>query len=188
LRQTALSLEQRFPSARKNSCLKTMNDAPSAFWDFSLRFYAKPGVPAACLELQDRGGADVNVVLFLLYLARRGRRISQADAAALDGAVAEWREQVVRPLRTARRHLKTVGLPFAGEPAAQLRNDIKRHELAAERIQQLALEQQFPCATFGEAADSAIAAASANLEAYATHIGALPATAVSSLLQSFDQP
>jgi len=164
-----------------------MNDAPSAFWDFSLRFYAKPGVPAACLELQDRAGADVNVVLFLLFLARHGRRMTRSDAATLDGAVAEWRERVVRPLRSVRRHLKTTGQPFAGEPAARLRDNIKRNELAAERIQQLALEQQFPCAGFGQSADSPAAAASANLDAYAAHIGTLPADAVSTLLQFFDQ-
>ena len=164
-----------------------MNDAPSAFWDFSLHFYAKPGIPAACLELQDRAGADVNVVLFLLYLASHRRRITQSDMTALDSTVALWREQVVRPLRTARRHLKIAGQPFVGEPAARLREEIKRNELAAERIQQLALEQQFPCATFGEAADSTTAAASANLQAYAARLGPLPDRAVGTLLQTFDQ-
>lgn len=165
-----------------------MNDTPSAFWDFSLRFYAKPGIPAACLELQDRAGADVNVVLFLLFLARHGRRVTRSDAAAIDDTVAGWREQVVRPLRTARRHLKIAGQPIAAEPAANLRNEIKRNELAAERIQQVTLEKQFPCANFGQPADSPTAAASANLAAYAALIGTLPANAVSALLQSFDQP
>ena len=151
-----------------------MNDAPSAFWDFSLHFYAKPGIPAACLELQDRAGADVNVVLFLLYLARHRRRITRSDMATLDSTVALWREQVVRPLRTARRHLKIAGQPFAGEPAARLREEIKRNELAAERIQQLALEQQFPYATFGEAADSTTAAASAGVNNPSANAGAIP--------------
>ena len=39
---------------------------------------------------------------------------------------------------------------FAGEPAAHLREEIKRNELAAERIQQLALEQQFPLKVINE--------------------------------------
>ena len=38
------------------------------FWGFSLRIYARQDVPQACLALQDEGGADVNLVLFLLYL------------------------------------------------------------------------------------------------------------------------
>jgi len=165
-----------------------MNDASSEFWNFSLRFYASPGVAAACLELQDHGGADVNVVLFLLYLARNGRCINPADAALLDNTVAEWREQVVRPLRVTRRHLKTVGMPFAGDPASRLREEIKRNELAAERIQQLAIESNFPFAAVGSAAESPAAAARANLDAYAAHVGTLPATAVSTLLQTFNQP
>ena len=117
-----------------------MNIKTSAFWEFSLRFYALPGVAPACLDLQDKGGADVNVVLFLLYLASRGRRIGRDEVARIDGMVAAWREQVVRPLRTARRHLKSVTAPFAGEDAANLRNEIKRNELAAEKIQQHAIE------------------------------------------------
>ena len=164
-----------------------MNDAPSAFWDFSLHFYAKPGIPAACLELQDRAGADVNVLLFLLYLARHRRRITRSDMATLDNTVAMWREQVVRPLRTARRHLKIADQPFASESAARLRNEIKRDELAAERIQQVALEKQFPCASFGQPDDSPTAAASANLEVYAAQLGPLPDKAVDTLLQTFDQ-
>jgi uncharacterized protein (TIGR02444 family) len=164
-----------------------MSDASSAFWDFSLAFYARTGVAAACLELQDRAGADVNVVLFLLFLAHNGRRTTTAEVAAIDQLVAQWREQVVRPLRTARRHLKTADTPFAGEPASRLRDEIKRQELAAERIQQLAIEARFPCATTGSGAESAAVAARANLDAYAACVGTLPAAAVDTLLQSFTQ-
>ena len=87
-----------------------MNDAPSAFWDFSLRFYARPGVAAACLDLQDEAGADVNVVLYLLFLASQGRQLAQTEVAEIDNLVAVWREQVVRPLRSARRHLKNASM------------------------------------------------------------------------------
>ena len=44
----------------------------SAFWRFSLELYARDGVPAACLALQDREGADVNLVLLALWLGESG--------------------------------------------------------------------------------------------------------------------
>ena len=159
-----------------------MNDASSPFWDFSLRFYARPGIATACLDIQDQAGADVNVVLYLLFLAQQRRQLSLPEVVDLDHTAASWREQVVRPLRTARRHLKNVAAPFAGDAASRLRDDIKRSELAAEHIQQLAIEQRYPCATVGIAAESAAYAAGANLNAYAAHIGALPATAVNTIL------
>jgi len=46
----------------------------SPFWRFSLRFYSRPGVAAACLALQDEAGADVNLMLFLLFLAKTTHR------------------------------------------------------------------------------------------------------------------
>ncbi len=165
----------------------TMNDAPSAFWDFSLRFYARPGVAAACLDIQEQARADVNVVLYLLFLATKGRQLAQTEVTEVDNLVTIWREQVVRPLRTARRHLKTVTAPFIGDAAGRLRNEIKRSELEAERIQQLTIEQSFPCATFGSAAASPAGAARANLDAYGAHIGGLPVAAARVLLENFNQ-
>jgi uncharacterized protein (TIGR02444 family) len=32
------------------------------FWEFSLAFYAEPGVAPACLAMQDLEGVDVNLV------------------------------------------------------------------------------------------------------------------------------
>ncbi len=164
-----------------------MSDAPSPFWDFSLRFYARPGVAAACLALQEEAGADINVVLYLFFLARHNRQVNAQDIAAIENTVAGWREQVVRPLRATQRHLKSVAALFTGDAATRLREEIKRSELAAERIQQLTIEQQFPCATFGAATASAAAAARANLEAYAARIGALPADAVNTLIELYDR-
>ena len=162
-----------------------MIEANSAFWDFSVGFYAKPGVAAACLELQDKGGADINVVLYLFFLADRGRRPDREEIARLDAAVAGWREQVVRPLRTLRRRLKSAAAPFAGEASGRLRDEIKRNELAAERIQQHTIEWLFPPATFGHAASSREEAVRASLDAYAGLIGGLPAEAASCLIDIF---
>ena len=43
----------------------------SIFWQYSIVFYARPGVAAACLALQDREKADVNLILLAFWLASR---------------------------------------------------------------------------------------------------------------------
>src|SRR3954470_15433331 len=84
---------------------KPRDDSP--FWRFSLRFYARAKVASACLALQDETGADVNLVLFLLFLADHQRQVAQAEVARLDHSVQGWRSEVVKPLREIRRALKT---------------------------------------------------------------------------------
>src|SRR5216683_1844224 len=70
----------------------------SLFWRFSLRFYSRPSVAAACLALQDEAGADVNLMLFLLFLAEHKRQVTREDIARLDSTVRRWRDCVVKPL------------------------------------------------------------------------------------------
>jgi uncharacterized protein (TIGR02444 family) len=87
-------------------------------------------VGGACLDLQDRHGLDVNLVLLCCWLGSSGRgRLSGADLAAAESAVATWRRAVVEPLRAVRRALKT--MPVAGAPT--LRQEVQRLELVAER-------------------------------------------------------
>ena len=47
---------------------------PSAeqLWQFSEQHYARPGVAAACLQLQDDYDANVNLLLLLVMLEERG--------------------------------------------------------------------------------------------------------------------
>lgn len=161
-----------------------MHDPSSAFWDFSLQFYGRPGVASACLELQDSAGADINVVLYLFYLAAQSRRLDEDAIAALDAATVQWRDRVVRPLRMARRHLKSCPAPFAGDGSAELRNAIKRDELAAERIEHTAIERLCPPRNAATAA-SPEAAIRCSLDVYGRRIAALPATARETLISLF---
>lgn len=153
-----------------------MKQAPGqdGFWEFSLRLYAQPGVPPACLALQDQGGADVNLALFLLYLADRGRLLDDAGVAALDEATRDWREQVVKPIRGVRRLLKGDVGAFSQAATSRLRADIKQAELAAEKLQQLTLESLAPPASAGEAASSRRLAAATHLASYASRCGTWP--------------
>jgi uncharacterized protein (TIGR02444 family) len=157
----------------------------SAFWRFSLRFYALPGVAAACLALQDEAGADVNLLLFLLFLADGGRAVSGDDVARLDASIAPWRSEVVEPLRALRRRLKTgIG---AVPPALSegLRTMVKKVELEAERLEQGRLENH--TLSLGKPAARA-AAARTNLDAYAAYLGHLPAGPRDLVLAAFSAP
>ncbi len=144
-------------------------NSSEGLWAFSLRIYARPGVAQACLALQDKAGMDVNLLLFALWTASRGQRLTAADMARVDAATRPWREGVVRPLRAARRALKAQG---GTEAAQQLRNQVKRAELEAERLQQAAMEALLPPQT-ERMSDAGLARA--NLAAYADGAGlALP--------------
>jgi uncharacterized protein (TIGR02444 family) len=111
-----------------------------AFWDFSLALYAKPGVAAACLALQERHGIDVNTLMFCVWLGESGR--GPAAPAALDAAfaaVASWHAQVVRTLRPLRQRLKFGFDPVDPELVRALRARIQKIEIDAEHVEQLTL-------------------------------------------------
>src|SRR5208282_5489661 len=76
------------------------NESP--FWRFSLRFYALPGVAPACLVLQDEAKADVNLMLYLFFLATQKRALTRDEIASLDKMISSWRVEVVQPLRELR--------------------------------------------------------------------------------------
>jgi uncharacterized protein (TIGR02444 family) len=154
------------------------------FWRFSLNFYRQAGVAEACIALQDDCSVDVNLMLFLLWLAAGGRQLSMDDIKELDAAVRGWRELTIIPIRDARRKLK--GAPTILESGKQeaFRTKIKALELEAERLQQEALYASRP-RLLGSAAQPTDAAR-ANLGAYERVLGARFAkTAVDRLLSAF---
>lgn len=183
------SIPGKPPPKPRNVCKSpphtSMNDVPSAFWDFSIDFYAQAGVATACLELQDQAGADINVVLYLFFLASSSRQLDGTEVAMLDATVSTWRDQVVQPLRAVRRHLKSAAPQFDRDACSRLREEIKRSELAAERIEQHTIEHLFPPSTFGHRAVSREAAIRASLDAYAGHLGRLPVAATDQLITLF---
>lgn len=155
------------------------------FWRFSVTFYAMPGVAPACLVLQDESGVDVNLLMYLLWSASRGRALAAQDVRSLDGRLARWREVAVVPLRTLRRALKT-SAPLV-EPAAaeRFRTRIKGIELEAERLQQEAMYAGDATVAFRPAAVAE--AARQNLAAYQS-IRPLPfdRAAIDAVLAAFD--
>jgi len=102
-------------------------------WTFSLHCYGQPGVAEACIEAQDRCGADVNLLLYAAWLAHSGLQLPSAQWPELQACVAPWSQRVVQPLRALRRDWRD--LP----QAAELRQQVKALELMAEQAEQGAI-------------------------------------------------
>ena len=114
---------------------------PHPFWNFSLEIYAGEGVAEACLDLQDRRGCDVNVLLFCCWLGASGRPTLTADRLRALLKVSDvWQAEIVRPLRQVRRLLRDKpwheALPETVDAA---RRRVADAELAAEHAEQLKL-------------------------------------------------
>lgn len=104
------------------------------FWRFSLQIYAREGIAEECIDLQDRHGINVNVLLFCAWLgAMSGVALGGTELDACENAVSEWDRSIVRPLRAVRRSLKVL------TSADSLRERVKALELEAERAEQAVL-------------------------------------------------
>ena len=109
---------------------------PDQFWEFSLAFYNRESVAAACLSLQDRRGADVNILLLCCWLATLEMKLGDAGLRAANDAVAQWRLDVLDPLRAVRRTVDSDwGAPSKAERKA-IKTGILGIELDCERAAQ----------------------------------------------------
>ena len=104
-------------------------------WDFSVSLYAKPGVKDACLELQDRCGLDVNLLLFAVWSAVAGP--GRLDAARFRDCVAlteAWQAKMIQPLRQLRRSCQAELTVVPGADTRTLAGQLQAAELAAEQV------------------------------------------------------
>jgi uncharacterized protein (TIGR02444 family) len=166
-----------------------MSDAaPSAdtpFWRFSLKFYRQGGVSEACIDLQDGYGVDVNLLLFLLWLASDGRKVSAAEVKAFDDSVRSWRNLTIVPIREVRRKLKGAATLLAAEAQEAFRNKVKAIELEAEQLQQAGLYARTKSGQVGGEALAPVAAI-ANIAAYESMLGVnFPKHTVAALASAF---
>src|SRR6202030_930629 len=86
-----------------------MNDTPTAttpFWRFSQKYDGQAGVSDAGIALQDGCGVDVNLLLFLFWLASERQALSPDEVKKLDATMKSWRELTIIPIRDTRRKLK----------------------------------------------------------------------------------
>lgn len=109
-------------------------------WDFAVDLYGQEGVAPACLEVQERFGTDVPLLLWAGWLAARQQAPDAAAIARADEAVAAWRNEVIHPLRAIRQRMKHGPAPAPSDRTEQVRDRVKAAELEAERLELELLE------------------------------------------------
>jgi len=92
--------------------------------DFALKTYAKPEVEGLCLELQDRYGGQVNILLWAAWLDAQGGQLDRELLGRAQAIIAAQERYWLRPVRRLRR-----AIPRA---YFRLRHVVKRLELQAE--------------------------------------------------------
>ncbi len=114
-----------------------VESSASSLWDFAVGLYTQPGVDSLCLDLQDNYAVNVNMLLFARWLETRQLLL---DLPAALGCISAWDKNYVQTLRQLRRQMKA---EFAGSLAQveEVRDQIKRAELQAERQELIWLEQ-----------------------------------------------
>lgn len=136
-------------------------DEDFPLWRFSVDFYGRPNAAQTLLELQDKSGADVNLILFGLWRATENRVLSPNEYMALDIEVSEWRQCAVLPARKLRRGIKD----FVQDSKNNLYIAAKALELSLERVQQWRLHKKSNLAP-GSYCDGIKSAALNNLAVY----------------------
>jgi uncharacterized protein (TIGR02444 family) len=101
-----------------------------AIWEWALEAYSRPGVPQACLVLQDAHGQNTSLLLWAVYA-----EVKDPDLLARAAAFTRsWDRTTLVPLRDVRRALKTPLPPAPDRAREALREEVKALELAAERL------------------------------------------------------
>ena len=117
-----------------------MAELQNSFWEFSLSFYASTEVQKTCLNLQETLGADVNIVLFMLFNAKQGKQLSEVAIRTINHAVTAWRENIIQPIRSARKNLKHAKHSLSNAQQDQFKTQLMATELQAEKLEQAMIE------------------------------------------------
>ena len=74
---------------------------PHPFWNFSLEVYGGDGAARACLDLQERRGADVNLLLYCTWLGASGRgTVTVEKLRVVIADISRWQTEIVFSVRT----------------------------------------------------------------------------------------
>lgn len=159
------------PSFKRIAIVTSAEENP--FWTFSLRVYGHEPVRKPALLLQDKHGADVNILLFLAWRRHAGAPpVTAGELTAMEAAAAPLRGGLIQPLRDLRQWLPEV---CPGPTArAPLKDALLAAELAAEKAEQDILYRQFS-QTFPAAQQGDLAA---DVRLYLNTLGAAGADAL----------
>jgi uncharacterized protein (TIGR02444 family) len=150
---------------------------PHPFWNFSLEVYGAEGVSSACLDLQERRGADINVLLLCVWLGASGRGTLTVDRLkAVLAEIEPWQVGIVQPARAMRRRIREGHWPHAPQETVEAaRRRIAEAELAAEHVEQLMLASRWPLpGDRDRPSHLRLRAAIGNLGVYAVCLGVTP--------------
>jgi uncharacterized protein (TIGR02444 family) len=161
---------------------------PGAFWEFSLAFYSRERVSAACLSLQNRHGADVNILLLCCWLATLGLKIESSGLHAAIAAVEAWRREVLGPLRSARRAVSDQFPEISKSDRQAIKHGVLSVELECERLAQEKIAQAAHGEVRAEEGATPLQIASATLEAYLDMIIGTPDEQDAEDLQALLEP
>ncbi|EGM77092.1 TIGR02444 family protein [Rheinheimera sp. A13L] len=109
------------------------------FWRYSLSLY--PAIKDLCLQWQDNYGVNINLLLFLLYLDKQQQSVSEAQLLQLEDLLKHFSTEVTQSIRALRRTLPSPWLE--SDMQQPLRQQLLNTELAAEKLEQQLLVQQF---------------------------------------------
>ncbi len=134
-------------------------------WDFVLGYYRQPGISEAAIGLQDSAGIDVNMILFLMWMAAHKRSLAAADIGDINNKCRDWQHEVVVPIRGVRRLLKE-NAPLVDAAIAQdYRKKIQALEIEGEQLQLNAMAA-LSAGLQAQSAPTAASAARASLAAF----------------------
>ena len=103
---------------------------------FALTVHETEGVSAACVSLQDQFGLDVNLLLLAAYVGAARRQTLTSDQLETARTVVDaWHIEVVRPLRSVRRRLKSGPPPAPTPQTEEVRAQVAKAELDGELIE-----------------------------------------------------
>jgi len=120
------------PSA-SSLAVMTETAVSTPIWDFVLNYYGRKGVSEALIGLQDNQGIDVNMLLFLAWMAARGKCLAADDVKFVSTTSHAWQRSVVVPIRTVRRLLKENAPLVPAEAAAEFRSAPQHQNLRGGR-------------------------------------------------------
>lgn len=125
-----------------------------SLWAFAKDVYARPGVEAALLELQDQHGQSIPLLLWAAWA-----RIHDPEALAAAARLArQWNATAIVPLRLVRRGLGETDLG-PEDARLDLRGSVKAAELESEHLLLQALQEMTPTRQIGDL-EAALRAAS----------------------------
>ncbi|SFX57004.1 TIGR02444 family protein [Marinospirillum alkaliphilum] len=116
-----------------------LHDNP--FWRFSLSLYQLKRIKDACLQLQDESGANVNLLLFALWVSQQQLRFAP-DWKQSFQQLDNWHRDYTLQLRRQRNELKVLAEKadqHEDGPLHRMRDHIMKAELLAEQQEQAVL-------------------------------------------------